>query len=83
MVSGLAITLSPEPSLHDGALRALARAPGMTLGPCAGARLAATLETGTVAEAEARWDDILAVPGVVHLDLVCCLEDDILEGDAP
>jgi hypothetical protein len=74
-VSGIAITLGEAPEAQDAALAALARDPSLTLGPRAGTRLAAVLETPSAAADRAAFARLEALPGVVHVGLVCSYLD--------
>lgn len=80
MISGIAITLSVDPELARRAVSVLAADPELTLGPRAGSRQAAVLET---ADSERAWERILAIPGVLHLDLACAYPLDDLDPGGP
>jgi hypothetical protein len=79
LISGITITLSPDPGLTQAALAALAAAPSLALGPRAGTRIAAVLETDGAASSERAWALLLSIPGVLQVDLACVFPEQDLD----
>lgn len=68
-ISGLVIHLDGDDAAIARACDALRRDARLTLGPLSGRRLAAVAETDGVAADRRLWDDLRAMPGVVHVDV--------------
>jgi hypothetical protein len=68
-ICGLVITLEQAPEEQALAIQALKDAPDVTLGEATGERIPAVLESAGKADYRQRWEELLAVPGVAHLDL--------------
>ena len=69
-VSGLVITLEPDRALAERSLRALADDPRLSLGAQFGRRLAAVADTPDTQADRALIDDLRALPGIIHVDVV-------------
>lgn len=81
-ISGLAILLEADPESQRTALAALASRPDLVIGPQVGPRVAVTLETPDLDSDRAAVDALRAVPGVLHLDVICVFfPDDPDEAD--
>jgi hypothetical protein len=80
-VSGLVLTLSPDPGLRALALEALARDPRVTVGERIGARLPVVTETDTLLEHHALWSDLEAIDGVLLVQLAFHDFSDVAERD--
>ena len=78
-ISGLAILLSPVPDLCASALAALADHSELELGPRAGDRIAAVLDTPDARQDRVAVEALAAIPGVLRVDLVCVYFDDALD----
>ena len=74
-VSGIAITLGESSADQARALSALESDPNVTLGPRAGRRVAAVLETPSARDDRAAFARLEALPGVDHVGLVCSYLD--------
>ena len=68
-VSGIVVTLASEPGLAEQALASLLADPRLTLGERFGLRLAAVAETDSPRADRDLWDELHAMPGVVHVDV--------------
>ncbi|MBL8761239.1 MAG: hypothetical protein JNL50_08045 [Phycisphaerae bacterium] len=68
-VSGIVVTLASDPGLAEQAMAALSADPRLTLGERFGLRLAAVAETDSPRADRDLWDQLHAIPGVVHVDV--------------
>jgi len=70
LISGLIITLQPEPAVRAAAVARLRARPELTLGDLTDRWLPAALEARDDAESRAVHDWLMAVPGVAFVDVV-------------
>ena len=70
VTSALVVTLEGDASVRSTAIDALASDPRLTLGEPAGVRLPVVAETSGLAAAETLAEELLAIPGVVFVDVV-------------
>lgn len=68
-VSGLVVTLAPDPELRRLAVELLAGDPRMTLGELVEGHLPLVTETATLDEHEAIWKELEATAGVLQVRL--------------
>jgi hypothetical protein len=68
-VCGLVIHLDPRQAEQDAALRELRSLPPLTLGTRLSNRQPAVLEVADHPAVRRWWSRLLAIPGVVHLEL--------------
>lgn len=78
-VSGIVITLSPDPGLSAQAIDTLTADPRFELGELSGARLPVVLETETLYEQRDTFQALTDVDGVTFASLVYVEQD--LDGD--
>lgn len=79
-ISGVVLTLNPDPEVRRVCIEALANEPSLTLGEEQGDRLAAVIDTPTIREGYRAWDRIAQVEGVLLLEMVCVdYEDETAE----
>ncbi|MBW2736423.1 MAG: hypothetical protein JRH20_28885 [Deltaproteobacteria bacterium] len=69
-ISGLVITLSEQESERVSALNAMEQEPWLSLGVAQGHRLPVVVDSEDRHQFQACWDALLAMEGVVHVDLV-------------
>ena len=80
-IAGLVATLSCADAERAALVEQLAGVPGLTVGPRMDTRLAMVLETGTVREQRAVWEEISALPGVADIQLAYAHMDDSYRRD--
>ena len=68
-ISGLVVTLSPEPSSCQAALDALHRHPMVEVGEGLPHRRPIVVETGNTEETGRFWEWLQALPGVLFVDV--------------
>ncbi len=78
-IAGLVLTFSGTGADSDAVLRTLRGMPGLTLGPRKAGQLAVVLETATVRDQRAVWEELSATPGVAGIQLAYAHLEDPLE----
>jgi len=80
-IAGLVMTLSCAEASCDALLAQIEGVPGVTLGPRKETQVAMVLETGTVREQRAVWEELSGLPGVADIQLAYAHIDDTYRRD--